>query len=70
LTVNVWPAIVSVPCRAGPALAAELKLTTPGPFPLAPDVIVIHDALLTAVHAHPPDVVTDDEPAVTPVPID
>ena len=51
-------------------MAAELKLTTPGPFPVAPDVIVIHDALLTAVHAHPPDVVTDDEPAVTPVPID
>jgi hypothetical protein len=33
-------------------------LTVPLPLPLAPDVTVIHDALLTAVHPHPLPAVT------------
>lgn len=53
VTVNVWPAMVSVPFRAAPELAATLKLTFPGPVPLAPEVTVIHGALLDADHAHP-----------------
>ena len=53
VTVNVSPAIVSVPMRALPVLEATLKPTLPFPFPLAPAVTVIHGALLDAVHAHP-----------------
>src|SRR6187431_517823 len=46
--------MLSVPVRAdvvGFALAA--KLTVPLPLPAPPAVIVSHDALLVAVHAHP-----------------
>ena len=50
LTVNVWPAIVIVPLRAAPVFAAAVKPTDPLPVPLAPEVTVIHDALLTPVH--------------------
>jgi hypothetical protein len=51
--------MVMVPVRAAPVFAATVKLTDPGPVPLAPAVIVIHDgALLTAVHAHVPPAVT------------
>jgi len=56
--VKVCPATVSVPLRALPVLAAMLKPTDPFPVPLAPEVIVSHDALLLAVHAHPLVVVT------------
>ena len=53
-TVNVRPAMVSVPVRVElPVLGATLKLTFPFPLPLAPEVTVIHDALLVAVHAQP-----------------
>ena len=66
VTVNVLPAIVSVPER--PVLvdvfAATLKPTLLLPDPDAPLVTVIHDALLTDVHAHPGVVVT----ALLPVP--
>jgi hypothetical protein len=58
VTVNVWPAMVIVPVRAAPVFAATVKLTDPGPVPAAPAVIVIHDALLTAVHAQVPPAVT------------
>ena len=58
VTVNVWPAIVSVPVRSAPVFAAIVKSTDPLPVPLAPDVIVNHAALLTAVHAQPAVVVT------------
>jgi hypothetical protein len=60
VTVNVWPAIVSVPVR-GVALvfAATEYVTAPFPAPVLPPVIVSHDALLEALHAHvPPDAVT------------
>jgi hypothetical protein len=51
-TVNVWPAIVSVPLRAGPVLAATLTVTTPLAVPLPPLAIVSHAAFGVAVHAH------------------
>jgi hypothetical protein len=51
-TVNVLPAIVSVPVRAVPVLAAAVKPTVPLPVPLVPDVTVSHDALLVALHRH------------------
>lgn len=45
--------------RAAPRLGSTRNPTLPFPLPLAPDVNVIHDAPVVAVHAHP-------EPAVTP----
>ena len=59
VTVKVPFAIVSVPERAGPVLAATEKVTVPFPVPLEPDPIVIHAALLVAVHAQPAAAVTD-----------
>jgi hypothetical protein len=59
VTVNVWPATVSVPVRAVVAvLAAALKETVPLPEPLAPLVTASQEALLTAVHAQPVPAVT------------
>ena len=58
VTVKVCPAAVIVPARCGPALAATEKFTTPLPEPLAPELIVIQESLLAAVHAHPVVVVT------------
>jgi hypothetical protein len=59
LTVNVRPPIDAVPVRATPVLAAADTVTLPLPVPLAPAVIVSHDALEVAVHAH------DEADAVT-----
>ena len=50
--MNVWLAIVIVPLRAAPVFAATVKPTDPLPVPLAPDVTVIQDALLTAFQVH------------------
>ena len=59
VTVKLWPAIVSVPVRCDPAVfCATLYPTVPLPDPLAPPVMVIHDAPLVAVHAHPATVLT------------
>lgn len=63
-TVKGWPAIVIVPVRAAPALAATVKSTVPLPLPLAPAVIVIHVSAVVAVHTQPVAVVT----ATVPVP--
>jgi len=53
VTVIVCPAIVIVPVRLlVSVLAATLYDTLPFPVPLAPAVIVIHGAVLAAVHAH------------------
>ena len=57
-TVNVWPAAVIVPLRAPPEFGAAANCTDPGPFPLAPDVTLIHPAFATAVHAHDAFVLT------------
>ena len=60
VTVNVWPAIVSVPVRdVALVFAATEYVTAPFPAPVLPPVIVSHDALLDALHAHvPADAVT------------
>jgi hypothetical protein len=51
--VTAWAAMVKVPERAAPvALVATPTLTVPLPVPDVPEVIVIHGALLDAVHAH------------------
>jgi hypothetical protein len=57
-TVNVWPAMVTVPVRAAPLLAAMFMPTEPFPVPAAPAVTVIHGTPLAAVHAHAAVVVT------------
>jgi len=57
-TVNARVAIVSVPVRAAPELAATVKPTDPVPVPVAPEVTEIHDAPLVAVHRHALVVVT------------
>ena len=51
--MNVWPAIVSVPIRSAVLFGATPNATVPLPLPVAPEVTVIHGALLVAVHAHP-----------------
>lgn len=48
VTVYVWPAIVRVPSRGGPELAATLKATEPVPVPDEPLPIVTQLALLVA----------------------
>ena len=50
--------MVSVPLRADPGFAAAVKVTDPLPLPDAPLVMLSHDALLVAVHAHPAGAVT------------
>jgi hypothetical protein len=60
--VNVCPAMVIVPDRAAPGFAATLYCTAPLPEPVAPDVIVIHDALLVAVQPQPEAAETDTLP--------
>ena len=52
-TENVCPAIVSDPLLALERLDATENATEPLPLPLAPDVIVIQESLLAAVHVHP-----------------
>jgi len=67
VTVNVAPAIVSVPVRLDATVfAATLKPTVPLPDPVAPLVTVIHAALLAAVHAQPVGMLT----LLLPVPAD
>jgi hypothetical protein len=72
VTENVWPPIVSVPLRCVPlGFAVVLKATVPAPVPLAPLVTVSHDVLLlTPVHAHPANVVTEVDPVPPPAATD
>jgi len=58
VTVNVCPPIVTVPLREAAVLLPTVNVTDPFPLPVAPDVTVIHEALLLAVHAQPLEVVT------------
>jgi hypothetical protein len=60
------PATLSIALRPGPGLADTEKVTAPGPFPVVPDVIVIHSGAFDACHPHPPLVVT----WIVPVPPD
>ena len=64
--MKVCVAIVAVPVRAAPVFAPTLKPTGPFPVPLAPDVMVIHVALLVAVQAQPAPAVTVTVPVVAP----
>jgi hypothetical protein len=61
-------AIVNVPVRAAPVLAAMLKPTAPFPVPAAPDVTESQGALLTAVHAHAAVAVTFTVPVPAAAP--
>ena len=62
-TVKVCPPAVIVPVRGVVVeFAATLNVTVPLPEPFAPPVMVIQLALLVAVHVHPVDVVTVNEP--------
>jgi hypothetical protein len=69
VTVNVWPATVSVADRVEvEVFAAAVKLTVPLPEPLDPAVTVTHPALLAAVHEQPAAAVTatlPEPPAAT-----
>jgi len=51
-TVNVWVAMVAVPLRPPPVLAATVSATDPFPLPCVGET-EIHEALLDAVHEHP-----------------
>ena len=52
VTVKVWLAIVTVPVREPvEVLAATPTCTVPLPLPEVPEVTVIHEALLVALHA-------------------
>lgn len=64
VTVNVAPAMVSVPVRVAPVLLATANVTAPFPVLEAPLVTVIQLTLLTAVHEHQSAAVT----VVVPVP--
>ena len=50
--------MVIVPVRRAPVFAATLNATAPLPDPVAPPVMVIHGALLVAVHVQPTPAVT------------
>jgi len=52
-TVTVWPAMVSVPERAGPVLASIEKVTVPLSIPELPELTAMKASLLLAVHAQP-----------------
>jgi hypothetical protein len=58
VTVKICPAIVIVPFRPGPVVAAAVNCTSPFPLPLAPEVIVSHGTWLAAVQLHPGPAVT------------
>ena len=58
MTVKICPAIVIVPFRAGPVVAAAVNCTSPVPLPVAPAVIVSHGTWLAAVQLHPGPAVT------------
>lgn len=67
VTVNVFPAIVSVAERdAVVVFAAAVKSAVPPPLPVAPLVIVTHEAALVAFQVQPAPVVTVTAP-VPPV---
>ncbi len=69
VTVTVWPAMVSVPVRGDvDVFAAMENATAPFPLPPVPDVMVIQEALLVAVHVQPASVVTVLLPEVAAAP--
>jgi len=70
VTVNVWPAIVSVPVRNDAlGFAAMLNVAEPSPLPDVAPTSVSHEVLLLAVHAHPigASMVAEPLPAAAPM---
>jgi hypothetical protein len=64
-TVSVCPAIVNVPVLTLAGFARTVKPTVPFPLPIVPEVTVIQESLLAAVHVHP---FTADTLTVGPIP--
>jgi hypothetical protein len=62
LTVKVWPPIRMESDRAPPRFGSTTNPTVPFPLPLAPEAIVIQEALVVAVHAQLAGAVTPTEP--------
>ena len=61
--MSSFPATVIVPVREDPAgFASTRYVTVPFPEPDAPVSTVIHDALATADHEHPPGIRTSRVP--------
>jgi hypothetical protein len=67
--VNVCPATVIVPVRAGPVFAVTAYATVPLPAPPVLPATEIHDALDETVHAQPAPAVTVTVPAAASAPI-
>jgi hypothetical protein len=69
MIVKACPAMANVPIRLlVVALAATEYLTVPLPLPLLPDVMVIQETLLVAVHEQPAGLVTLTAPVSAPGP--
>jgi hypothetical protein len=65
VTVNVWPAIVSVPVRDNAEVFAPTPyVTVPSPLPFAPLATDSHDVFVVAVQVHPALAVTVTVPVV------
>ena len=69
-TVNVWPAIVTVPVRDAPVFAAALTVTVPLPEPELAPLNVSQLAWLVDVHAQPAPAVTSTGVVEAPAPIE
>ena len=67
VTATLLPAMRSVPVRSAPVFATAVNETEPGPEPLAPDVMLSHDALEVALHVHPAVVSTEIGPPAPPL---
>ena len=65
--MKIWPPIVIVPVRDVLGLEATAKTTIPLPVPVAPDVMIIHGVLLTAVQEHPLGAITPILPSLAPL---
>ncbi len=67
-TLALRPATVNDPVRFPPSFLPTLNVTVPLPVPLEPDVMVIHEWLLLAVHTHRlvVETLTDAEPPAGP----
>ena len=61
--LNRSPPTKIEPDRLAPGLAAAVNAMVPLPLPLAPEVTVIHESGVTAVHAQPLDVARVNGPA-------
>lgn len=59
VTVNAWLPIVSRPTRPKPGFGSAVKVTLPGPLPVAPAVILNHGTSLVAIQPQPLVVATE-----------